>query len=112
MSLTLRALLIAAAALVSVFIVRKLRKSQLQVLDSVFWLLLAFGFVLIAVFPQIAYALSRLFGFESPSNLVFLAVIALMVMHDFSTTVKLAQLRDKFNLLVQELALRDDESLQ
>ena len=109
MSLTLRILLIVAAAFVLVFIVRKLIKSQIQVLDSVFWLFLAFGFVLFAVFPQIAYGLSSAFGFESPSNFVFLAVIALLVMHDFSTTVKLAKLRSKVSSLVQEIALRQME---
>lgn len=110
MSLTLRILLIVAAAFVLVFIVRKLRKSQIQVLDSIFWLLLAFGFVLFAVFPQVAYGLSSILGFESPSNFVFLAVIALMVMHDFSTTVKLAELRDRVSSLVQEIALKDEEA--
>lgn len=110
MSFTLRILLIVAAAFVLVFIVRKLRKSQIQVLDSVFWLFLAFGFVFFAAFPQVAYGLSSILGFESPSNFVFLAVIALMVMHDFSTTVKLAGLRDKVNMLVQEIALREEES--
>lgn len=109
MSFTLRILLIVAAALVMVFIVRKLRKSQIQVLDSIFWLFLAFGFVIFALFPQIAYSLSNVLGFESPSNFVFFAVIALMVMHNFSTTVQLAQLRDKVNQLVQEIALKEED---
>ena len=109
MSFTLRILLIVAAAFVLVFIVRKLRKSQIQVLDSVFWLFLAFGFMFFAAFPQLAYGLSSIFGFESPSNFVFLTVIALMVMHDFSTTVKLAELRDRVSSLVQEIALKDEE---
>lgn len=109
MSVTLRFLLIVAAALDLVFIVCNLRKSQIQVLDSIFWLFLAFGFVVFAVFPQIAYGLSSVLGFESPSNFVFLAVIALLVMHDFSTTVKLAKLRSKVVSLVQEIALRQVE---
>ena len=50
MTLTLRALLIGFAALVFFFVIRKLKRSQMQVLDSMFWLLFSFFFRL---FPNL-----------------------------------------------------------
>ena len=72
MSTSLRVLLIVSAALVFCFVVRKIKKSQMQVLDSLFWLLFSVSFVLLGVFPEIASYFSDVFGFISPSNLVFL----------------------------------------
>lgn len=107
MTTSLRILLVASAVFVLVFVVRKIRKSQLQVMDAVFWLFFSLSFVLLAVFPQIASALASLLGFQAASNFVFLYAIAVLVVRDFSQTVKLALLRDRFNALLQEVALSD-----
>lgn len=107
MTTSLRILLVSSAVFVLVFVVRKIRKSQLQVMDAVFWLFFSLSFVLLAVFPQIASALASLLGFQAASSFVFLYVIAVLVVRDFSQTVKLARLRDRFNALLQEVALSD-----
>ena len=106
MTASLRILLVISAVFVLLFVVRKIRKSQLQVMDAVFWLFFSLSFVLLAVFPQIASALASLLGFQAASNFVFLYVIAVLVVRDFSQTVKIARLRDRFNTLLQEVALR------
>lgn len=69
MSIVLRAVLLLGALLVLYFVIRKLRKAQIEVLDSVFWLFFAFSFVVLAAFPQLAFWLSSLLGFESPAKL-------------------------------------------
>lgn len=109
MTLMLRYFLIVCALLVLVFIIRKLKKAQIQVLDSIFWLLFALSFVILAAFPQIAYALSGLLGFESPSNFVFLYVIAVLVYREFTNTVKFSRQRRRLDSLVQEVALKDKQ---
>ncbi len=109
MSSSLRLLLIMCALVVLVFIIRKLRKSQIQVMDSVFWLLFSLSLVILAAFPEIAFALSAALGFEAPVNFVFLYVIAILAMRDFSSTVKAAQLRANLTSLVQEIALRESD---
>ena len=107
MTASLRILLVISAAFVLIFVVRKIRKSQLQVMDAVFWLFFSLSFVLLAVFPQIASALASLLGFQAASNFVFLYVISALVVRDFSQTVTLARLRERFNTLLQEVALRE-----
>lgn len=112
MNASLRVLLVACAVIVLIFILRKLRKSQIQVMDSIFWLLFSLSLVILAIFPEIAYALARFLGFQAPVNFVFLYVIAVLLVRDFSSTVKNAQQREKLTSLIQEIALRDYEKKQ
>lgn len=105
MSISLRVLLIVSAAVVLIFVARKLKKSQMQALDSLFWLLFSLSFVVLGIFPEIATAISALFGFVSPSNLVFLYVIAVLVVRDFCNSLRLAKLEERLNSLVQAVAL-------
>ena len=105
LSLSLRVLLLACALLVFAFVVSKLKKSQMQVLDSLFWLLFSVSFVILGVFPQVAMWLSSIFGFMSASNFVFLYVIAVLVVRDFCNSVRLSRQEERLNSLVQALAL-------
>lgn len=106
MSIVLRAVLLLGALLVLYFVIKKLRKAQIEVLDSAFWLFFVFSFVVLAAFPQVAFWLSSLLGFESPANFVFLYVIVLLLYREFSNTVSISKLRRRINQLVEEQALR------
>lgn len=106
MSLALRLFLIIGAALTFLMVIRKIRKTEMQSSDSVFWLLLCGALVVIAVFPQIVIALAYALGFESAANFVLLLVIAILLIKVFSLSSELARLRQKVTVLVQEIALR------
>ena len=105
MSITFRIALVIGALCAFAFILYKIRRSEIKVADSTFWFLFAFSFVLLALFPQIAFFCASVLGVESPANFVFLYVIAVLVVHSFSQTVELAKLREKITSLVQEEAL-------
>lgn len=97
--------LIIGAICVFAFILRKIRKSEIKIADSTFWFLFALSLVLLAVFPQIASFFSEILDIESPSNFVFLYVIAILLIREFFSTVELAKLRSRVAGLVQEEAL-------
>lgn len=107
LSISLRVLLLVCAVLVFVFVVYKLNKSQMQALDSLFWLLFSVSFVILGVFPQVAMWLSSFFGFMSASNFVFLYVIAVLMVRDFCNSVRLSKQEERLNSLVQALALSE-----
>ena len=109
MNIYLRLFLILGAVFVLVMVIRKIRSSQIQTSDSISWLFFAGIFVLLAVFPQIAFFFSNLLGFESPANFVFLCVVAVVVVKEFTLTAKVAHLRHKLNTLTQEIALREKD---
>lgn len=110
MNPVLRGAMVTCALLMLVFVTRKLRKAQFDTADSLFWLFLSACLLAIAVFPCIAYFFSNLLGIQSPSNFVFLAVIGLLMIREFSIQVELSQLRRKTTALAQEIALRDSVS--
>jgi len=107
--MTLRVLLIIFAAFVFNFVLRKLKKSQMQVLDSLFWLMFSLSFVLLGVFPEIALFISSELGFMSASNFVFLYVIAVLVMRDFSNSLRISKQEERINGLAQSIALGKSE---
>ena len=58
MSLALRVFLLICAVLVLVFVIRKIKKSEFETMDAIFWLLFIAVIAILAIFPGIAYVLS------------------------------------------------------
>ena len=63
-SIVFRIALIVGALCVFAFVLYKIRRSEIKVADSTFWFLFAASFVLLAVFPQIAFFCADLFGYR------------------------------------------------
>ena len=110
MSLSYRALLLVGALVILAVMLRKIRKSEVRISDSLFWFIFVVTLVFLAVFPQIAYFFSDILGIESPANLVFLYVIAVLLVREFASTVELSQLRSKITVMAQTQALEDVSS--
>lgn len=103
----LRIFLLIGAALLLVLVARKIKKSQFDTHDTFFWLGLSVLLILAAAFPQLVYVIADLFGFQSTSNFVFLAVIAILLWRLFRLQENVVTLRRKLTTLVQEIALKD-----
>ena len=82
MTLLFRITLIVCALLVFIYVLRKIRHSEVKIADSTFWFIFALVILLLAVFPHIAFFFSNIFGIESPSNCVFLAIIAILLVRN------------------------------
>lgn len=109
MSIVLRIALILGALFALSIVVRKVRKSKIRIADSVYWVCAAVLLLVLAIFPQIAYFFSGLLGFLSPSNFVFLVVIALILLKLFNLACEVSRLTDKVEQLSQEVALSKKE---
>lgn len=107
MAIGLRVLLIAGAAFMMVFVLWKIRKSQLLTSDAIFWSILSIVFILLAIFPQIAFMVSYWLGVESPANFVFLATIAVLIARELFDTVQISQLKNKLTRSVQNESLEN-----
>ncbi len=103
MSDTLKGLLIIASVLTVGWILRKIRKNKVKMEDAIFWIFFAAILLLLAIFPEISYELCRIFGIMSPSNLVFLVIIFLLVEKIFTLSIIVSQLEDKIGVLSQKL---------
>lgn len=106
MSISLRVSLIVGSLLILFFVMRRIRKSGLEIADSIFWLLISAALIVIAIFPQIAYWASDLLGFDAPVNFVFCCSIVVLLARTFTQDQKICQLKKKLTTLVQDEAMR------
>ena len=109
MSIVLRAGLIIVSLLTLIFITRKVRKSQIRLEDSLFWVIVAIVLLVISIFPEIIFGLSRFAEVESPSNLVFLCFIFILLILGFNLSVRTSQTDTKLKELTQQLAIEKFE---
>lgn len=100
-----RILLIIVALLAFWFVIHQIRRSQLQIPDSISWMGFGLICVIIALFPQIAISLAELLGVQSPVNLVYLVIIALLILRVFKLSLQLSQLDTKIKELAQTIAI-------
>lgn len=107
MSVALRILLIVVSVMNTLNILRRIRKSKLQIEYSIFWLLFSMVLIVISVFPQIVIKLAQLIGFQSPANMVFLLVIFALMFKSFQLTLEISQLQYKIEELTQKIALEE-----
>ena len=112
MSDTLRVLLIISSIVLLVWILRTIRKFKVKMEDAIFWLFFSTVVLLLAIFPEITFLLSRIMGFISPVNLVFIVIILLLLEKIFTISLQVSQLEDKVSVLSAELALRAHDSVK
>lgn len=111
----LRVLLVIGALLALLIVCNRVKKSKILMEDAIFWTVLAFVLVLLAVFPQIAICVSQALGFVSASNFVYLVVMVLLLWKVFTNSSEISRLKAKINELAQEIALahmKEDEDTE
>lgn len=109
MSRPLRILLIVGALLTLYVVISRIRKRKILMQDAIYWVVLAFLLVLVALFPGLVINLAYALGFYSASNFVFLIIVALLLVKIFSNSSEISMLRHKVEELTQEMALRNKE---
>ncbi|WP_288628335.1 DUF2304 domain-containing protein [uncultured Streptococcus sp.] len=88
------------------FILRGIRKSQVQINDSLFWIFFSVVLLIFSVFPKLAEIIASALGIVSAVNFIFLFIIFLLLINQYQLTVRLSKLDPKFKNLVQTIALR------
>ncbi|AEJ25138.1 TPA: DUF2304 domain-containing protein [Streptococcus equi subsp. zooepidemicus] len=109
MFIGLQLILIIVALLTAMFILDSIRRSKILIEDSFFWLFFSLIVLLLSLFPNAAVYFSRLLGFESPANFVFLSIIFLLIINQFFITQKLSRTEIKLKKMIQYLALNEKE---
>lgn len=105
MSLYLRILLIVMSFLAAAYAIHQIRKSQMKIENAIYWFLFIIIIVVLSIFPELAMILARILGIESPVNLIYLAMIFLLLVKVFSQSIKISQMEYKIGILAQESAI-------
>ena len=106
MSVVLRVILLSAAVISAWWILLKIRKCKVKMEDAIFWVCFAVILLVMGVFPNFTYWLTRVLGMQSPANLIFLIIIFLLLEKVFTLSIITSQLEDKVTVLSAEVALR------
>lgn len=109
MSWTLRICLIVACVAACLYVLRRIRRAQMEIEDAIYWILVSVALVIISIFPQIPDFFSDLLGIRSPSNFVFLAVIFIVIVKLFSLSLEVSFLKQKLKSTIQNVAIRQKE---
>lgn len=91
------------------FVLRRIRKSNLNIEDSISWILWSLLLLLFSIFPRIPMYISSKLGFMSTSNFVLTMFIFFLYLMLFAQNVKISSLKEKNRDLVQKLSIRDYE---
>ncbi|WP_241159229.1 DUF2304 domain-containing protein [Adlercreutzia sp. ZJ141] len=109
MTLTLRVVLVIAALLVLILVLRKVRNSQVRLEDSLFWLILALALLVVSIFPGIFEWMSSVAGVYDPTNFVFLFCIFVLLVKCLTMNIRISQLDTQVKELAQYLAIEKFE---
>lgn len=105
LSPALRIVLIAGSLITVGFMLVRIRAAKIQIRDTIFWLVFALALLVLSIFPDIATWASRLLGFAAPINFVYLFIIFLLLVKQFSSSLQIAKLEIKLRQLAQRQAL-------
>lgn len=109
MSNTLRVVLLIAALVTVVWILRKIYKCKVKLGDAIFWFCMAILLAVLGVVPEIAYYCAAIIGIQAPVNFIFLIIIAALIEKMFTLSIKVSQLEDKITVMSAEMALRSSD---
>lgn len=109
MSFGLKIVLIFFSIMTFWYVIRKIRKSQAQIVDMCSWIVFSILIIVLAFFPDIAEYLSGLMGILSSVNFVFLAVIFSLFIEVFLLSIKVSKLESKLTDLSGEVAISEKD---
>lgn len=105
MSLSLRIELIVIALAFLFIIVRSINRKKLRIQYSFAWLMIALALLVAAFFPNIPVWLCGITGIETPSNLVYLLGILVLLLISFHQTLLLSRQAEQIKKLTQYVAI-------
>lgn len=105
----IRICLILGSLITAGYILRRVRLAKVQIEDTIFWLLFSAILLVLALFPGLAYWASRLLGFVSPINFVYILIIFLLLAKQFFMSIKLSQLDSRVRILTEQVALNEEK---
>ncbi len=109
MGIALRLLLFLGAVAYLYLTLLKIRKAKVQIADTIYWIGLSFVFIILSIFPDIAFIASDWLRIESPTNFVFLVVLFLLLVNQFYMSIKISKLDYEVKRLAQYISLHEKE---
>lgn len=105
MAIQFRIILILGALFTLLFFLTNIKKSRLKISHSIFWIIFGFVLLILALIPGGVIRAAQILGIQSPANLVYLVVIFMTIIKQFTNTLKMSKMSEQIASLTQELAI-------
>ena len=109
MSITLRIVLIISSILAFILCIRKIKKSELKIENSIIWLLGSLILILMSIFSNAVTWISSVLGFEAPVNFVWMCAIRFLLIEIFLDNIRISNLNEKVKNLDHYIALKENK---
>lgn len=86
-------------------IIELVRRNYLKEKYSLFWIFFGIFLILFALFPQLTYGLSILFGIKYPPAVLFFLGLLFLIVYNLHLTVVLSQQLERVTRTIQEIAI-------
>lgn len=103
----LRIEMLVIAILFVIMVFTTVNRQRLRMSDSLIWLLVSLGLIILALVPQIARWISDLVGIETPANLLYLLGMFFLLAVAFFLTVRVSTMADKVKKLIQTVSIEN-----
>ena len=101
----LQIVLIVASLVTFIYVILRIKKHQLNIDDSIVWILWSIVLLILSIFPGLPHYLSDLLGFESTSNFILTGFVFLIYIMVFFQSIKISELKEKNKKLIQKLSI-------
>lgn len=101
--------LFAGAIITMFYFLYKIRKNRIQIEYAISWSLFSALLVFLGAFPGVISWGANLIGIQSPANLLYLGIIFILILKQFTTTIKLSKMNRQITELAQHMALKEAE---
>lgn len=106
MSIVLRITLLVAAMFSCVWIIHRIRKAQVRLEDTLFWIMAAVMLAILGLFPELSYWMAGKLEIQSPANFIFFIMICLLFEKVLTMSILHSQMEEKYINMAAEIALR------
>lgn len=108
-SFQLQLCLILASVAVYLFVIYKIRKSNVRIDDMIIWIIGSVILLILSIFPVISDYLSEMIGFRTAANLIFTSILGFLFLMVFTLSIKLSQQHEKMKELTHKIAMLERE---
>ena len=105
MAINLKIALIIMTLIYVGLMLKKIREKKMQLSFAIFWIISGALLILSIIIPNFIEDLTKLLGFEVPSNMLFCITIFTAFYLIFNLTIKLSKEYQNNVLLIQEISL-------
>lgn len=108
-SFQLQLYLIIASVAVYLFVIYKIRKSNVRIDDMIIWIIGSIVLLILSMFPLISDYLADIIGFRTAANLIFTSILGFLLLMVFTLSIKLSQQHEKIKDLTHKIAMLERE---